>query len=244
MTFRPPVGPSKPVGEPDALPESADYETQTVFLPFEKVGDFWVGGDWCGGTRASDGSLWVIIADVTGHGYSAYLLACNMPHVWGACWEAAPFHDCPPVVLMEGVHRLLEDCLPEGVYVEGTLARLKPDGEVTIAPAGGTRLLLRRRHDDHTTWHRLSGSWLGLAPPQSEDQRTWLLDTEDQLLLGTDGFFDQIAAVVPSGDPCLDLLANRGGSGTLFDAVQYLLQEGLRTHPQVDDITMVLLRRR
>lgn len=244
LTFRPSVVPSERIWEPDALPEGAGYQTQAIFLPFEKIGDVRVGGDWCGGTRARDGSLWVIIADVTGHGYCAYLLANSMPYVWGACWDAAPSHCCPPNVLLEGLHRQLEGCLPEGLYVEGTLVRMNPNGEVAIAPAGGTRLLLRRRGERSVAWHRLSGSWLGLAPPQAEDQRTWILDTEDEIVLGTDGLFDQIATIVPSGDPLVDLIANRGPSSTLFVLVHHLLQEGLRTHPQVDDITMVTLRRR
>jgi serine phosphatase RsbU (regulator of sigma subunit) len=140
---------------------------------------------------------------------------------------------------LEAIHRLLEDRLPEGVYVEGTLARLKVDGEVTVAAAGGTRLLLRRAGQERISQHRLSGSWLGLMPPQAEDQRRWTMEVNDELVLGTDGLFDHLAG---SGE--LGVFASPKGSFTLFEGIHRLLQEALQKQPQKDDITMVLLGRR
>src|SRR4051794_15431923 len=70
------------------LPESPQYQSQTFFLPHDRIGDYWFGGDWFGGQHASDGSLWVLLADITGHGYFAYLLATTLPAVWQSCWQA------------------------------------------------------------------------------------------------------------------------------------------------------------
>ncbi len=129
---------------PTPLPESPLYHSETVSLPYERVGNHWYGGDWFAGRHAPDGSLWVIVADITGHGYYAYLLASSLPSVWQACWKTLLLDDLQPADLLAAMHDLLRDCLPDGIYVECTLVRLAVDGEATIAPAGGTRVLLRR----------------------------------------------------------------------------------------------------
>ena len=154
------------------------------------MGGFWYGGDWYGGRKAADGALWVIVADVTGHGYFAYLLASALPHVWEACWKTAPA-DVRPADLLHAMHDMLEACLPEGVYAECTLVRLDPNGEAVAVPAGGTRLFVRRRGAAPDLF-KLRGAWLGLFPPSAADQKSWTLAEGDELLLGSDGAFDHL----------------------------------------------------
>jgi serine phosphatase RsbU (regulator of sigma subunit) len=137
------------------------------------------------------------------------------------------------------MHRLLEECLPDGVYVECTLARLGPDGAVAISPAGGSRVLLRR--GGRVELVRLRGGWLGLLPPSAGDQHAVTLAAGDELLLGTDGFFDQLAAL---GEPVPAELQQLSTFRPLFDHARDLLQRALKATPQIDDITLVLLRRR
>jgi serine phosphatase RsbU (regulator of sigma subunit) len=227
---------------PAALPECPAYWSQTFFLPCEKVGPYRVGGDWFGGALASDGSLWVFVADVTGHGYSAYLLAIGLPHVWRVCWDGLESDCCQPAALLGAMHGLLEDCLPEGVYVEGTLARLRADGEITVAPAEGSRVLVRSGGAP-VARHTLRGGWLGLAPPDPADQRSWIQAAGDELLLASDGLFDQMAYSGGLADPLANPFADRNESITLYEAVRQVLEEALRQQPQRDDITMIVLQR-
>jgi hypothetical protein len=224
---------------PQSLPECPVYYSQTFSRPYERLGDHWFGGDWLTGRLAADGALWVLIADVTGHGYYAYLLASGLPAVWRRCWESLPDSTAPAEVLA-AMHHFLGDCLPDGVFVECTLARLGPDGSVTVAPAGGTRLLLRQAGEARPRLLKLRGMWLGLHPPSLEDQRRWSLAHHDELLLASDGVFDQLAD--HGGAESVRLL--EGASATLFDAVQELLNRSLAQGPQHDDLTMVLVRRR
>jgi serine phosphatase RsbU (regulator of sigma subunit) len=224
---------------PGTLPASPCYHSEAYFLPHERVGDYWFGGDWFGGWEAADGSLWVLLADITGHGYYAYLLASTLPGVWRACWESAP---ASPADLLAAMHDLLEDCLPEGIYVECTLVRLHPEGEVIAAPAGGSRLLLRRGDHDAPVLLKLRGAWLGLARPSAGDQHIWTLEDGDELLLATDGMFDQLHDHC-AGDVVASLEQGTRASG-LFERVRALLGQALEQTPQKDDITMVLLRRR
>jgi serine phosphatase RsbU (regulator of sigma subunit) len=221
-------------GAPAPLPACNLYHNETLFLPYERVGGFWFGGDWYGGRKAADDALWVIVADVTGHGYYAYLLASVLPHVWEACWKDAP-PGMRPADLLQGMHDLLESCLPEGVYVECTLVRLDAAGQATAAPAGGSRLLLRRQ-GGASDLLKLRGGWLGLFPPSPADEKSWTLAEGDELLLGTDGAFDHLPATVGG--------QSGSASANLMEDIRRLLREALHHGPQKDDITLVLLRRR
>ncbi len=236
LAYVPFGGQNGPVHGPAPLPESDVYQNRTLFLPHERVGGQAFGGDWFGGLQADDGALWVMIADVTGHGYAAYLLASALPSVWQKCWETAG--PCQPADLLGAMHRLLEECLPDGVFVECTLARLGTDGTVTVAPAGGTRFLLRRA--GRVELVKLRGGWLGLLPPSAKDQHTLTLAAGDEVLLGTDGFFDQLAALGESAGDLRRVSPLR----SLFDHANELLRQALKKTPQEDDVTLVLLRRR
>ncbi len=222
-----------------ALPLSPCYESRILFLPYERVGDAWFGGDWIGGREAADGSLWVLLADITGHGYHAYLLASALPDVWRRCWDA---HPTMPVELLAKMHDLLSDCLPEGVYAECTLVCLRPEGEVVVAPAGGSRLLLVRGRFGQPTLLKLRGGWLGLIRPCADDQRTWTLQEGDQLVLATDGLFDQLHEDRPV--EVVESLPPDGDGSDLFERVNDLLQQALKRTTQKDDITMVRILRR
>ncbi len=224
---------------PASLPSSRSFHSETFSLPYERVGDYWFGGDWFGGHEAGDGSLWVLVADITGHGYYAYLLASTLPGVWRTCWESAP---SAPAELLAAMHDLLADCLPEGVYVEGTLVRLHPDGEVVAAPAGGSRLLFRRGRQGSPILLKLRGTWLGLARPSAADQHRYTLEDGDELLLATDGLFDQLHEHVSKD--LAEFLGQSATDDSLFERVRDLLRQALEQAPQKDDITVVLLRRR
>jgi hypothetical protein len=116
-----------------------------------------------------------------------------------------------------------------------------------------------RRRSDHRTGRRharpsapprrsccgpaeLRGTWLGLRAPTTRDQQTWRLDAGDELLLGTDGMFDQFGG--HDGLEVVEMLSDVPHTRTLLDEVQLRLRDRLRHVPQKDDITMVLLRRR
>src|SRR4051812_30320921 len=178
-----------PAGPPP-LPEAPDYHSDTYFRPYTRLGDHYFGGDWYAG-RSHDGSLWVFIADVTGHGYFAYLLASALPAVWQSCWNRHPGRCPQPAELLAAMHDQLADSLPEGIFLECTLVRLDSAGEVVVSAAGGTRLLLRRgRRTPELV--KLRGAWIGVAAPALEDQHVFSLGEGDELILATDGAFEQL----------------------------------------------------
>jgi hypothetical protein len=235
-----PQGKPSPISRMSAeLPQSLRYDSRVYFLPYERVGEYWFGGDWIGGRESADGSLWILLADITGHGYHAYLLASALPDVWRRCWETAP---ASPAELLAKMHDLLSDCLPEGVYAEGTLVCLQPNGEVVAVPAGGSRLLLCRGRWGKPTLLKMRGGWLGLIRPSPNDQQTWTLQEGDELLLATDGLYDQLHEDRPVD--VVERLGSAGNGVDLFERVRALLQQALKDTPQQDDITMVGILRR
>jgi hypothetical protein len=222
---------------PLPLPESPGYQSQTFFRPFSRLGHHFFGGDWYAGRQLDDGSLWVFVADVTGHGYFAYLLASGLPALWQSCWDTHPQRPPKPVELMVSMHKQLCESMPDGIFLEGTLVRLDSAGRATIVPAGATRMLVRRGRG-RPELLKLRGAWLGLRAPGHDDQHTLSLDHGDELLLATDGLFEQLeehgGEVALASNP----------PGALFDAIRERIEQSLANEPQKDDITMVLLRRR
>jgi hypothetical protein len=231
---------------PGPLPDHPLYESQTFFRPYETLGGFRFGGDWFGGLHADDGSLWIMVADITGHDYYAYLLARSLADLWRLSWQTviSQSPEPEPVHVLRAMHELLLGSLPEGFYVEATLARFRGDGEARVAPGGGSRILVRSGSTE-ISLHRLRGGWLGgWRRPEPEDQQNWVLEEGDELLLCTDGVYDQLEE---QGIPATEVaghLHDLGNGGTLFDAIYRVLEESLRQRPQADDITMILLRRR
>jgi hypothetical protein len=230
-----------PVSAP--LPACPFYESQVLQLPWEKVGDNWFCGDWVGGRLVPDGSLWVLLADVAGHGFSAHLLATGLPWVWSACWEKVSAVCTQPIALLRLMHEMLEDTLPEGVFVEATLARFGPDGAVTAVPAGGSQVLVRLHQARTLNVHTLTGSWLGLAPPELGDQHAWALGPGDELLLGSDGLFNQLTDHGRNAAAFSTMTCSQRCPDSLFQLVRAALEQALEHTPQADDITIFSARR-
>jgi hypothetical protein len=222
---------------PPPLPDAPSYQSDAFYRPSTRVGEHFFGGDWYAG-RSYEGSLWVFVADVTGHGYFAYLLATALPAVWQHCWELHPGRSPQPAELLAFMHRQLSDSLPEGIFLECTLARLGPDGEAVVSPAGGTRLLVRRGQRPPELV-KLRGAWLGLAAPSTDDQYHLRLGPGDELILATDGAFDQL-----EDHGGIDSFARKASGASLFDAFRDRLEESLQHGPQKDDVTLVMVRRR
>src|SRR5262245_23261851 len=103
-----PHGSENSTGGPPPLPDSPSYQSDTFFRPYTRMGNQFFGGDWYAG-RTLEGSIWVIVADVTGHGYFAYLLATALPAVWQRCWERDPGRSPQPAELLALMHDQLAD---------------------------------------------------------------------------------------------------------------------------------------
>lgn len=223
-------------GEPD----SDVYDVRVYTRPLERV-----GGDWWDHDFEQGGVLWIVVGDVTGHGYPAYLLAAGLPHLWRASAIAelrATTQE--PRELLSALGRELEMVLPDDLFVEAILGRFASTGEAVVAAAGGFHPILRRSKVDLLEFPSLSGCFLGLELG-GRDQCAWSLDDGDELLLATDGLFDQPCGAEERlgkelSSRCRQQLAS---SRALHEAILAVLGEVLGQQPQHDDITVVTLRR-
>src|SRR5262249_11305812 len=84
----------------------------------------------------------------------------------------------------------------------------------------------------------------GLFPPSAGDQYDWFLRSGDELLLATDGLFEQFDEPGRTASRLPALLAAAAQEAPLLEAVSGLVEESLRTAPQRDDITAVSFCRR
>jgi hypothetical protein len=219
---------------------SSPYEIRSHSRPLDSV-----GGDWSDLVVEGDASLWAIAADVTGHGYPAYLVADGLPHVWGMRSIAAlRARGCPPHELLDALSDVLEPVLPEAVFVEATLARFTPAGRAALSGAGSCRVALRRSGDDTIELHQLGGLYLGLGPGR-RDQLDWAIGGGDEVMMASDGLYEQ-----PDGDPprcpleaslARRAAAHLSAGRALHDAILAVLEEALRGCQQHDDITVLTI---
>jgi hypothetical protein len=226
----------RPRPDKECLPESCPYALRSLSQPVEKV-----GGDWWSADAAMERALWVIVADVTGHGYMAHVVAAGLPHLWRTRRIIAMRGErFTPRELLNALGQELADCLPDGVFVEAALGRLSVAGAISVAGAGNCCIIIRRSGRTHIDLHDFGGFYLGMELGD-RDQREWSLGVGDELMLASDGLHEQ---------PCGENLRLKAGlacrvegrlaSGhDLHDAVLDALEKVLRAHPQADDITVV-----
>src|SRR5262249_36301910 len=158
-------------------PVAEAYELWAYTTPLDRV-----GGDWWDFDAEPGSVLWVIVGDVTGHGYPAYLLAAGLPHLW----HSRPIAElragaCEPRELLGALGRELEAVLPDDLFVEAALGRFSPSGEAVLAAAGGVCPVLRRSGLPRAEVLTLRGCFLGLEWGD-RDQCAWSLEAGDELL--------------------------------------------------------------
>jgi hypothetical protein len=221
--------------------ECKHYVSQMCFRPLDKVGPNQFGGDWIGFKRLKDDSLFVVLADVSGHGYAAYLLAVGLPALWEYCCRSFVLEDASLTEISSWFHTTLESCLPEDVFVEAFLARISPSGSINIAPAGGVRLVTRSGRS--VTVHSLRGTLWGVTPPNSGDEWSYSLNANDEVLLSSDGFFDQLHGAGDAMGDGEQIPTSVDEEEGLWPLAIKLLNRALERFGQKDDISLVSLRR-
>jgi serine phosphatase RsbU (regulator of sigma subunit) len=236
----------EPVPEADPPPPSTQthgrppFAVESFSRPFHEV-----GGDWFAVEHAGDGSLWVLVADATGHGRAAHLVAAALPFLWQlpATIQARRCNDL--LALLQRLHEELCPVLPEGEHVEAVLARLAPppDASVAVASAGDCGVLRRAAGAYGIRWERIRGSWLGmdLGVNLPRDQQTWASAEEDELVLTSDGVLDQAL----EGGAVRHWLPHQvvPGGQSLFAFLVGQLTRAIEQRRPEDDITLVGVRR-
>lgn len=239
-----------PFDAPDAAFRASDSDSngnEAVQDQSHQIGDFSirtyvqqkdaVGGDLILVTAAEDGTMWIIVADVTSHGLPAHLLREGLPDLWTMCLADRPES---PKQMLRLLSEPLHHCLPDGWYVEATVSKLHRSGQAVFAGRGP--VFFRRSAEKPADILHLGGLWLGVDPEEEYEEASELLPSGGEFAFCSDGVLEQtytgrIQHVFPEVPP------RHRQHNTLRDFFRDLIAHCLREHEQGDDISFVWVGR-
>lgn len=224
---------------PHGVPELGGWDFASCWQPAREV-----SGDFYDFVTFRDGSLGLVIGDVTDKGMPAALFMASARSVVRACVAAA----YEPALAVEQANDALADEAPNGMFVTLLLAQLNHDhGGVRIVNAGNNRPILYRSSVGQLTEVGAPGLPLGIDSGARYQTSEELLVPGDFLLFHTDGLTD-------ATDADFDLFGmDRVRSVLLASAEASAEDVGQRLRlavaaftgdtPPFDDITFLLARR-
>jgi len=220
---------------PQRMPDVPGLRLTGAYLPMSAV-----AGDFYEILPLANGRTLVLVADVSGHGIPAALVA-SMVKV--AVAAAADRHDTPGGIL-SGINRALTGKF-ERAYVTACCVVVDPRQQKVMYAAAGHPPALLRRADGRVEPLDKGGVILTLLPSVSYDTEEVAFGPGDRLLVYTDGlteatrqhgdeFFgdDELARVVGSTPASGDLLR------TVLDAHRRWIGDGTAVS---DDISVVVI---
>ncbi len=222
---------------PRDLPALPGWQINADYQPARQV-----GGDFYDFIYFDDGSLGIVIGDVTDKGVPAALLMATTRSVLRAIAQRF----VAPGQVLERVNDVIVPDIPPKMFITCLYALLEPgSGKLKYANAGHD-LPYHRHHQGDVTELRATGMPLGLMPGMKyEEKETWLAAGET-ILFHSDGIVEAHNAKREMyGFPRLMKLVGESEGGM---ALKEVILDDLAafTGPdweQEDDITMVILQR-
>jgi sigma-B regulation protein RsbU (phosphoserine phosphatase) len=201
-----------------------------------------VGGDYWDVIPVGDDRWWIVVADVSGKGVPAGLVASNIQ----ACLWSRRMGSEPLTSVFADVNEILCRLTRSRKYATLVAAEWNPtNGDLTWVSAGHPPLLLARKgvvFDFGAT-----GRPVGLLCDQIYEAEKASLAEGDTLLLYTDGLLEA-GAITGSEEFGLErvrvCLNADGGPRDVIDRLTAALSEHLGGGELDDDVTLVCLRRK
>jgi serine phosphatase RsbU (regulator of sigma subunit) len=225
---------------PTAVPRIAGYEVAGWNKPADET-----GGDYFGWQDLPDRRFAFALADVTGHGIGAALLAAAC-HAYS---RAAMSSDADLASIVSRVNGLLCAELPPGKLVTFVAGTLEPaTGRVELLSAGHGPLLLYSAREDRVHAFPADGIPFGIVATMAYGPAQQIhLNPGDMIVLTTDGFFEwenardeefgveRMADIIRGARdrPAAEIIAALHESVTRFAGGT----------PQKDDLTAVIVKR-
>jgi serine phosphatase RsbU (regulator of sigma subunit) len=228
---------------PREVPQLAGLEIAARYLPMSAV-----AGDFYDFLVVNAKHIGILVADVTGHGVPAALIASMLK----VAFAAQTAHAEDPARVLTGLNRALcgkfEEHFVTAAYVFVDLDRLL----LRYAGAGHPPLLLAPRHnaqgrESESREIEANGLMLGLFPEAAYCAVEIPLDAGDRLLLYTDGILEAMGVAREEfGKSRLKkfLAASSSTASQLADALLLELRRWSGAdsgRPQDDDITLLVL---
>jgi serine phosphatase RsbU (regulator of sigma subunit) len=212
--------------QPEKLEELPGYEVETFYKPFRDV-----GGDYFDVIELPDGRTLFVVADVSGKGMAAALLAANIQ----ALVRSIANVEAEPLAMARQINKHLNRYTPSDRFATAVFIVLRRDsGELTYVNAGHNAPILFC--SGRTAFLEATGIPLGLFGDSEYEARTAVVRPGGALLLFTDGLTDSIAGRNPEGR-LHDVLAE-SSEGTMSRLKSLVAEEF-----NEDDVTILLVKR-
>lgn len=212
--------------QPERLEQLPGYEVETFYKPFRDV-----GGDYFDVFELPGNRTLFAVADVSGKGMAAALLAANIQ----ALVRSIAHVEADPLALARQINKHLSRYTPSDRFATAVFIVLSRDsGELTYVNAGHNAPIVF--YAGSTTFLEATGIPLGLFPGAEYEARTAVLRPGGALLLFTDGLTDSIPGTNPE-DRLRDALAKN--SGRTMAKVKSLVDPKFNQ----DDVTILLVKR-
>ena len=168
---------------PRSLPTYGDIQLAARYLPAEA--DVEVGGDWYDAFEGPDGTLWLSVGDIGGHGVEA---AAAMAQLRNSV-RAAAFAGLAPAACLDVLDGLLT-ASSDGQVATAIVARYEPDaGQLTWSSSGHLPPVLREATGPARLLDDKLGPMLGLGLT-GRQHRTVAFPPGSTLVLYTDGLVE------------------------------------------------------
>lgn len=225
---------------PEALPTCDGYEVYARTRPADAT-----SGDVYDVIARPDGSLFLLLADATGHGIGPALSATQLRSmVRMALRLGAPLER----IVAEAEHLLIAD-LPSDRFVTAFLGEVDPTHHtLSYRSAGQGPLLHWHARTASAEWRNASGPPFGVTASPYEEPFPMHLQPGDLVVLATDGVFERSnEAGKQFGRVELERVL-REVAGEKAEVVGTLLEERMiqfgEDRPQEDDASIVVVKRR
>jgi len=221
---------------PATVPELTGFDLSALNHASAQVSgdyfDFLTAGDQCG----------LVIADVSGKGLPASLLASNLQ----ASIRALVRHASGPGSIFGAVNTSLYESTDPERFATAFMATLDPEGgRLTYSNAGHNPPLLRRA-DGRIHWLDVGATPLGAFPDMVYDEATVDLEPGDTLVLFTDGITEAADATGEFfGEEGLQRVVEQchgQDSGTIVDCIRSAVDD-YADGAAADDMTLIVVRR-
>jgi phosphoserine phosphatase RsbU/P len=173
--------------QPETLEELAGYEMELFYKPFREV-----GGDYFDVMELAGNRTLFALADVSGKGMPAALLAANIQ----ALVRSLANIEADPLVLARQINRHLIHYTPSNRFATAVFIVLNRDsGELTYVNAGHNAPIVLC--DGSTTFLEPTGLPIGLQSDAEYQVGAAVVPPGGTLLLYTDGLIDSISGDEP-----------------------------------------------
>ena len=212
--------------QPEKLDQLAGYEMEVFYEPFRAV-----GGDYFDVIELARDRTLFAVADVSGKGMPAALLAANIQ----ALVRSLASIDSDPLVLANQINKHLNRYTPNNRFATAVFVMLSRDsGELIYVNAGHNGPIVFC--GGLATSLEATGMPLGLLPAAQYEARASIIPFGGILLLFTDGLADSIAGNDPESR--LRNVISDSATETLSN-LKLLIDPKLKE----DDVTILLVKR-